>query len=91
MMNANEARNKTNELLKADENKRMEDLRAWVEETCGAEIEKAVEARKFEVVVEVPSKHNTSDVASELRDKGFIINICWGNPVNRITIGWRKV
>ena len=90
MMNANEARNKTNELLKIDENKRMESLHAWVEETCGAEIEKAVEARKFETVVEIPSKHNTSDVASELRDKGFAINICWSSPVNRITIGWRK-
>ena len=90
MMNANEARIKTNELLKADDNKRMEDLRAWVEETCGKAIEEAVEARRFEVVVDVPNKHNTSDVASELRDKGFVINICWGNPTNRITISWRK-
>lgn len=90
MMNANEARNKTNELLKADENKRIADLRTWVEETCGKAIEEAVEARKFEAVVDVPPKHNTSDVVTELRDKGFVVSVCWGNPINRITIGWRK-
>lgn len=90
MMNVNEARNKTNELLKADENKRMEELRAWVEETCGKAIEEAVEARKFEAVVDVPNKYNTSDVADELRGKGFVVSICWCNPINRITISWRK-
>lgn len=88
MMNANEARNRTNELLKADETKRMEDLRAWVEECCGKAIEEAVEARKSTVVVDVPCKHNTYDVESELRGKGFKINVCWGNPTNRITISW---
>ena len=92
MMDANEARNKTNKLLKADEAKRAENLRAWVEEICGAEIEKAVKAHKFETVVVVPNKHNIVDVASELRNKGFTVNIhkykSWGGSINQITINW---
>lgn len=90
MINANEARNKTNELLKADYTKRMENLRAWVKCHCGKAIEEAIEARKFETIVEVPNKHSISDVATELHEKGFVTSICWGNPINRITISWRK-
>lgn len=90
MINANEARNKTNELLKTDYNKRMENLRVWVERHCGEAIEEAIEARKFETVIEVPSTHSVSDVATVLHEKGFITNICWGNPTNRVTISWRK-
>ena len=90
MMSASEARNKTNELLKADEAKRMEDLRAWVEEHCGKAIKEAVEERRFAAIVNVPDKHNTSDVAADLRDNGYSVNICWGTPTNQITISWRK-
>ena len=90
MMNANEARNKTNELLKADEAKRMEALRAWIEETCGKAIEEAIEARKFETVVQVPDEHNISDVANELRNKHYTANICWSGSIDKITISWRK-
>ena len=90
MMNANEARNKTNELLKIDEAKRVEELCAWIEKHCGKAIEEAVEERRFAAVVNVPGKYNVSDVAAELRDKGYSVNICWGNPTNQITISWRK-
>ena len=89
-MNANEARNKTNELLKADEAKRMEALRVWVEETCGKAIEEAIEARKFETVVKVPDEHNISDVANELRNKHYTADICWSGSIDKITISWRK-
>ena len=88
MMNANEARNKVNELLKTNKSKRMEDLRAWVEEICGKAIEKAVEAHKFNAVVEVPNKHNIYDVAAELRDRDFVVSVYLDNPTNRILISW---
>ena len=90
MMNANEARNKTNELLKADEAKRMKALRVWVEETCGKAIEEAIEARKFETVVKVPDEHSIIDVANELRNKHYTADICWSGSIDKITIGWRK-
>lgn len=90
MINANEARNKTNELLKADYNKRMENLRVWVERHCDKAIKEAIEARKFETNIEVPNRHNIFDVATELHEKGFTTSICRSNQINRITISWRK-
>ena len=90
MMNANEARNKTNELLKADEDKKMEVLQAWIEETCGKAIEEAIEARKFETVVQVPDEYNISAVARELRNKHYTAEICWSGSIDKITISWRK-
>ena len=90
MMNADEARNKTNELLKADEAKRMEALRAWIEETCGKAIKEAIEARKFETVVQVPDEHNISTVARELRNKRYTADICWSGSIDKITISWKK-
>lgn len=95
MINADEARNKTNELLKMGETKRMENLRTWVEETCDKEIKKAVVACEFETVVEVPNKHNIIDVVSELRNKGYTVKVykykTWGGSINKIKISWKKV
>jgi hypothetical protein len=90
MINANEARNKTVANKVADENKRMASLRNWVEETCGSAVEEAVEARKFEVSVEVPRIHDASDVATELREMGYNVHVKWGNPHNVVLINWQK-
>ena len=90
MMNANEARNKTIANKGADENKRVEALRNWVEETCGKAVEEAVEARKFEVSVEIPRIHDASDVATELRAMDYSVHIKWGNPNNAVLISWQK-
>ena len=90
MMNANEARAKTTENLNLDEAKRMESLRAWVEETCGNAIDKAVEARKFQTCVEVPRTHDADDVATVLRKKGYMVSLSWGANGTQIAIDWRR-
>ena len=88
MMNATEAKAKTNEYLKIDAQAKYEEMKKFITDVIEIAIITASENRSFSCFVEVPEKFNLSKVAEIVRKYGYTCTTQYRSEADYLLISW---
>ena len=88
MMNATEAKAKTNEYLRIDAQAKYEKMKKFITDVIENAIIVSIENRKFNCFVEIPEEFDIHKVAELIRKYGYTCTTQYRSEANYLLISW---
>ena len=88
MMNATEAKAKTNEYLRIDAQAKYEKMKKFITDVIENAIIVSIENRKFNCFVEVPEEFDLNKVAEIVRKHEYTCTTQYRSEANYLLISW---